>query len=433
MTVCKFGGSSVADAAQIRKIAAILKSDSKRTIAVVSAPGRRTEDDIKITDLLYACEKEASEGGAYSRSFDLIRKRYLTIADELSVDSADIIQELTKIEKKITEGSGPDYAASRGEFLGAKLVAAFLGWEFFDPENHIILHTDGTVDEKTYDLLKQKLYLRKNYVIPGFYGSLVYGGVKTFLRGGADLTGAVVARSIRADMYENWTDAAGIYMADPRVVENPRVLKELTYQEIRELASVGFGVFHEEVIDPVRAAGIPIQVKNTNKPHDPGTMIVPGRDDSIQPVVGVSGKTGYCRLFVKKLMLKKDPDYKLKIRTILKVHGIDPEFSSIGFDSLAFYFNQESLKYHQELINRIQEELAPDEICTSEWLAMIGLVGEGLYDTPGILGKVSSALADAHINIRYLNYGGSLITCVIGVEDGDYQPALKVMYETLTL
>lgn len=431
MVVCKFGGSSVADASQIRKVAAILEADPRRLAAVVSAPGKRFSEDIKITDMLYQCQAKAASGQSITDDFDLIKKRYLDIAKELGVDHTQLSGSLDEISERIASGAGADYAASRGEYLSAKLISSFMGWEFIDTEELIKLNSDGTVHESTYGLLAGQLVEGERYIIPGFYGSLVDGGVKTFSRGGSDITGAIIARALQAQEYENWTDVSGIMMADPRIIKDPQVVEKLTYQEIRELASIGANVFHEEAIAPVRSVQIPIHVKNTNDPSAPGTLMVPSRDDSGQPIVGISGKRGYCRLFIKKLLLNKETDYKLKISTILKVHGVVPEFSSTGFDSLSYYFKQDTLCSHGEFITRIEKDLEPDEISISSKIAMIGIVGEGLYDSKGILGKVSTALSEADIPIRYLNYGGSMITCIIGVDDSAYEKALKVMYQAV--
>lgn len=431
MIVSKFGGSSVADANQIRKVAGILNSSEERTIAVVSAPGKRFSSDIKITDMLYTCQAEASEGISITDRFDAIRTRYLEIAQDLGLQIPELAEELDTIEKRISDGAGPDYAASRGEYLSAMVIAAFMGWEFLDTERYIILNDDGTVAEDTYAQLNAVLHEGTSYILPGFYGANSVGEIKTFSRGGSDITGAIAARSIGAALYENWTDVSGIRMADPRIVDDPAVVHELTYQEIRELASVGAGVFHEEAIAPVRSVKIPICVKNTNAPDESGTMIVSERDDQSSPIVGISGKTGYKCLYLKKLMLNKDPDYKLKVRMILKVYGLTPEFSSIGFDSLSFYFTNHELCDMAELTDRIKRDLGPDEITVDRHVAMIGVVGNGLYDAEGVLSRLSGSLSDAHIPIRYLNYGGSQITCIIGVDDHEYEHALKVMYSSL--
>ncbi len=432
MIVCKFGGSSVADSNQIRKVAGILEMDPERRIVIVSAPGKRNSDDIKITDMLYTCQRLASDGSPWGCEFDQIRTRYLDIAKDLGIPTEGLARQIDLIEKNIAGGAGPDYAASRGEFLSAQVIAAGIGWEFLDTQEYILLNKDGTVNDKTYTLLSGAIDLTKRYIIPGFYGSGPDGKVKTFSRGGSDITGAIAARSVGADLYENWTDVSGIKMADPRIVDDPEVVHELTYQEIRELASIGANVFHEEAIAPVRSVRIPICVKNTNDPQGSGTMMMPERSNTdVLPIVGISGKRGYCRLHITKHFLNKEADYKLKLETILKVYGIVPEFSSDGFDSLSCYFRQELLQNEPDLVERIKRELEPDQICTEEKLAMIGLVGEGLYEARGVLGVVSSALATKGIAIRYLSYGGSMITCIIGVYDHEYLHALKVMYQAI--
>ncbi|MCF7934105.1 MAG: aspartate kinase [Spirochaetia bacterium] len=432
MVVCKFGGSSVADSAQIRKVSRILTDDDSRTVAVVSAPGKRTDDDIKITDMLYTCQKEAAAGIDFSERYSRIRERYLTIAADLQLETEALALEIDEIEQRILHGSGPDYAASRGEYLSAKVIAQFMGWEFLDTEHLIILNSDGTVADRSYALLADALATKEQCILPGFYGTGPNGEVKTFSRGGSDITGAIAARSMGASLYENWTDVSGLRMADPRVIKDPEVVHELTYQEIRELASIGASVFHEEAIAPVRSAEIPICIKNTNDPDDIGTLIVPDRIDREQPVVGISGKTGYYRLYVKKHLLGKETDYILKLSTLLKVHGIIPEFSSIGFDSLSYYFKRDLLCCKQQLLERIKTEMNPEELEMEEQVAMIGVVGKGLYDAKGVLSTLSSSLSDAAIPIRYINYGGSLITCIIGVDDSSYVQALQVMYDAIT-
>jgi aspartate kinase len=432
MTVCKFGGSSLADTAQIKKVEAILVSDSGRKITVVSAPGKRHSEDIKITDMLYTCHTEASAGKSFSKSFNTIRKRYMEIGEELGVQISKLADELDQIETNISQGRSADYAASRGEYLCAKILAEYMGREFLDMEGLIIIADDGSVDPASYELLSEKISVNSNYIIPGFYGSSKDGLVKTFTRGGSDITGAIASRACNAELYENWTDVSGILMADPRIVDEPKAIAEITYEEARELASIGAAVFHEEAIAPVRDAAIPINIKNTNKPEDPGTRIVSHRDDQSQPIIGVSGKIGYTRLFVKKLFLQKSPNFIFKVNTILKVYGITPEFSSVGFDSISLFFNSKLAGNKEEILTRILTDLEPDEISSDARIAMIGVVGEGLYDSKGIIAKVSSAVSEAGIAARYLNYGGSLITCVIGVDEIDYKPALEAIYSAIS-
>ena len=432
MIVCKFGGSSLADTDQIKKVAAILASDAERKITVVSAPGKRHSDDIKITDMLYTCHAEAFAGKNFSESFKAIRKRYMEIGEELGIHISNLADELDQIENNITQGESADYAASRGEYLCAKILAEYMGREFLDTEGLIIIADDGSVDPASYELMSEKLSGDSNYIIPGFYGSTKDGYVKTFTRGGSDITGAIVSRACNAELYENWTDVSGILMADPGIVHKPKAIAEITYEEARELASIGAAVFHEEAIAPVRDAAIPIQIKNTNKPEDRGTRIVLHRDDQSQPIIGVSGKIGYTRLFVKKLFLQKSPNFILKVKTILKVYGIIPEFSSVGFDSISLFFNNTLADYKEEILTRILTELEPDEISLDTRIAMIGVVGEGLYDSKGIIAKVSSAVSTAGIAARYLNYGGSLITCIIGVDETDYKAVLEAIYSAIS-
>jgi len=432
MIVCKFGGSSLAETAQIRKVEAILTSDSRRKITVVSAPGKRYSEDIKITDMLYTCHEEASAGKSFSESFNTIRKRYLEIGEELGIKISNLADELNIIENNIRQGESADYAASRGEYLCAKILAEYMGREFLDTEGLIVIAEDGSVDPVSYELMAEKLSSDANYIIPGFYGSDKDGFVKTFTRGGSDITGAIASRACNAELYENWTDVSGILMADPGIVHEPKTIAEITYEEARELASIGAAVFHEEAIAPVRDAAIPINIKNTNKPEDPGTRIVPHRDDQSQPIIGVSGKIGYTRLFVKKLFLQKSPNFILKVNTILKVYGITPEFSSVGFDSISLFFNSALAGNKEEVFTRILTELEPDEISSDARIAMIGVVGEGLYDSKGIIAKVSAAVSSAGIAARYINYGGSLITCVIGVDETDYKTALEAIYSAIS-
>jgi len=435
MIVSKFGGSSLADSAQIKKVTDIIASDGRRKIVVVSAPGKRNNDVIKITDMLYTCHSEAAAGKSIDVSFGSIRDRYLTIAKELGLNLEHIGNELDLIEANIRHGSSStaDYAASRGEYLCAILLADYMGWNFIDTEGLIIIADDGSVDPAAYELLGEKLAAsEKGCVVPGFYGSTKDGAIKTFTRGGSDITGAIASRASGAELYENWTDVSGILMADPRIVADPKPIRELTYEEVRELASIGAAVFHEEAIAPVRESGIPIQIKNTNKPQDEGTRILSHRDDSLQPMIGVSGKKGYTRLYVKKLFLQKDPNFIIKINTILRVYGINPEFSSIGFDSISLFFKAGENFRQEEILTRILTELKPDEMSSDTRIAMIGVVGEGLYDTKGIFARVSTAISESGISARYLNYGGSLITCIIGVDDVDYLKALEAIYSAIS-
>ncbi|MCF7953839.1 MAG: aspartate kinase [Spirochaetales bacterium] len=426
MVVCKFGGTSLATAEQIRKAADIIAMDAERRFIVVSAPGKRFKDDVKVTDLLYTCYRKAQAGESFSAEFTDITGRFHEISEGLGIDFEPVKEALDVVERDLQAGASEDYAASRGEFLCGMMVSEYLGYMIIDPANVLILDKRGLVDSQSYERLAAAVSPEGSYVMPGFYGALKDGSVKTFSRGGSDISGAAAARAVHALRYENWTDVSGILMADPRIVDNPEEISEITYQEIRELASIGAGVFHEEAIAPVREAGIPIQIKNTNDPKAQGTIIEQERDLADKPVIGISGKNNYSRLYIKKNLLNRYPDYQLQIMTILKVQGIQPEFTSVGFDSISYYFPSSLIKDRDALIRRITTELHPDEICTDQEVGMIGIVGEGMYDKPGVLSIIGAALALEGISVRYVNYGGSIISCIIGVDADVFEKAIQV-------
>ena len=336
MVVCKFGGSSVADENQIKKVKAILDEDKNRKVAIVSAPGKRNKEDRKITDMLYECNSLVQQDRSCKRVFAEIGKRYLDIAAALKLDTKKLTLALDDVRRKIDAGSGTDYAASRGEYLSALLISEYLGWEFVDAADYIVINPDGTVNPISYERLATRLSTGSKYVIPGFYGASPEGVIKTFSRGGSDISGAIAARAVGAELYENWTDVSGMYSADPRVVENARVIPELTYVQVRELSDVGASVFHEEAIAPVIPVKIPINIKNTNRPQDPGTLI--SADADPRGLIGVSGKTGYSRLKLRKLMMFKKPGMRHALLTILHLYGVRPSYSLFGIDSIVWLF-----------------------------------------------------------------------------------------------
>ncbi len=425
MIVSKFGGSSVADATQIRKVKKIIESNSQRRLIVVSAPGKRNSSDEKITDLLYRCDDEVKRGlGA--KSFKIIRERYNEICNDLGID--DISAILDEVESGIEGGKGPDYAASRGEYLFARILAVFVEAEFIDTADVIKLTDDGRVIEASYEALNNMIQGEGRYIIPGFYGSNSKGDIKTFSRGGSDITGAIAARAINADLYENWTDVSGLLMSDPRLVDNPGVVKELTYKEIRELASIGANVFHEEAITPVKDYNIPINIRNTNKPDADGTMIVTSRDTSHFPIVGISGKTGYRNIFVEKLMLKRYPGFREKFLSILNRNNIFPEFESTGFDSISFLAPEGQFDMVESVIDEIQKKLNPEIIELRPSLALIGVVGSGLPEQIGVAADVFTALKSRKINVRFINFGGSDITLLVGVDSDCYLDSLRAIH-----
>ncbi len=425
MIVCKFGGSSVAEASQIFKVKSIIESNPERKLIVVSAPGKRNSSDKKITDLLYRCHDEVL-GDGKAESFNIIRDRYSEICKSLGID--DINSILDEALSGIESGKGPDYAASRGEFLAAKMLANFFEAEFIDAADIISLTEDGRVDESSYVRLNARIKGKGRYIIPGFYGSGPNGNIKTFSRGGSDITGAIAARSVNADVYENWTDVSGLLMADPRLVDNPGVVKELTYKEIRELASIGANVFHEEAVTPVKDHDIPINIRNTNDPEAAGTMIVTSRDTSDTPIVGISGKTDYRTIFVEKLMLNRYHGFRENFLKILKANGIIPEFESIGFDSISFLAPERQFDEIDTALSKIKRELTPEVLEVRHSLSLIGVVGSGIPEQVGVAAAVFTALSSNNINVRFISYGGSDVTLVVGVDSENYMEALKSIH-----
>ncbi len=425
MIVCKFGGSSVSEASQILKVKDIIESDPERRLIIVSAPGKRNSSDEKITDLLYRCHDEISNGKK-AETFGIIRERYSEICDSLGIE--DISGILDEVESGIESGKGPDYAASRGEYLAARMLSRFFGAEFIDSADVITLTEDGRVDESSYQALKARIKNKGRYIIPGFYGSDPDGKIKTFSRGGSDITGAIAARSVNADVYENWTDVSGLLMADPRLIGNPGVVKELTYKEIRELASIGANVFHEEAITPVKDHDIPINIRNTNDPEAPGTLIVTRRDTSDTPIVGISGKTGYRAIFVEKLMLNRYHGFRENFLKILKANGIIPEFESTGFDSLSFLAPERQFDEIETALKKVQDKLTPEVLEVRQSLGLIGVVGSGISEQIGVAAAVFTALSKDSINVRFISYGGSDVTLVVGVDSKNYLKALKSIH-----
>ena len=427
MTVCKFGGSSVADADQIRKVKAILEKDERRCVAVVSAPGRRSKDDDKITDLLYSCNEMVRSGRSCRPVFNVIAKRFSEIAHALGVEDGELATTLDQIRYQIDAGRGADYSASRGEYLSAYIISRFLGWEFVDAADVIVINSDSTVNEKTYERLERRLEKGRKYVIPGFYGETEQGVIKTFTRGGSDITGAIVSRAVSADLYENWTDVSGIFRADPRVVENADVISEMSYDEVRELSDVGASVFHEEAIAPVYHIGIPINVRNTNKPEDPGTMIVPHTER--EGLSGVSVKGGLSRISLRKLMLFKKSGMRHALLTMLHIFGIRPCYSLFGIDSIVWYFDSRmaSEGVCRSMCERLKSEYELDDITVEGGYAVMGITGSQDSLASGGMDAVS-ALRNAGIEVVSVNLGASDTSVLIGIHEKDAAEALKTVY-----
>ena len=430
MIVCKFGGSSVADASQIRKVQSILSGDERRQIAVVSAPGKRNKDDDKITDLLYQCNDLVRKGQSCRQVFNVIAKRFSEIARALGVEEKDFAEKLDEIRYQIDAGRGADYAASRGEYLSAYIISKFLKWEFIDAAEVIVINSDSTVNDATYTRLAERLEKGKRYVIPGFYGETEQGVLKTFTRGGSDITGAIVSRALSAELYENWTDVSGIFRADPRVVENAKVIPVMSYKEVRELADVGASVFHEEAIAPIYHIGIPINIKNTNKPEDAGTMILPETD--VKGLSGVSVRTGLSRINLRKLMLFKKSGMRHALLTMLHIFGIRPCYSLFGIDSIVWFFESRmaSDSVCASMCERLKKEYELDSISVDGGYAVMGITGTSDSVGKGSLDAVS-ALAENGIEVVSVNMGASDTSVLIGIREKDAKKALTVVYNKL--
>lgn len=431
VTVVKFGGSSLADAAQFKKVAAIIRADPSRRYVVPSAPGKRNSGDRKVTDLLYGSYDAVRRGEAFETAFAPIRERFEGIARELSLD-VDLEPEFSIIERAYAEDGMRDYAASRGEYLNGILLAAYLGYPFVDAANVIFFDRSGRLDEDlTYAALREMSSRFPRAVIPGFYGRGYDKKVKTFSRGGSDISGAVVARGVSASLYENWTDVSGFSVADPRLVTNPRVIETISFAELRELSYMGATVLHEDSIFPVRAVGIPINIRNTNAPEEPGTRIVQASDAPIRTgkVTGVAGKRGFCVITLEKDMMNAEVGFTRKVLSVLERHGISYEHLPTGIDTLGIVLHAELLGGVEDtLLSEIQEAASPDHIEIVRNIALLAVVGRGMVRSKGIAARLLSAIAGADINIRMIDQGSSEMNIIIGVDEADFERAVRAVY-----
>jgi len=430
--VAKFGGSSVADAGQVQKLAAIVQADPARRFVVVSAPGKRNAADKKITDLLYLCHSLGEQGLDASAPFAVIKERYLGIAEQLGVDGA--WEWLRGIEHAIAAGAKRDWTASRGEWLSAKIIAAYLGAEFVDAGEGIRFSSDGRFrPSESYARMHARLLAvpeGTRAVVPGFYGHDPQGGVCCFSRGGSDVTGAVVARAVHAQVYENWTDVSGMLMADPRIVDSPRPLEEVTYREQRELSYMGASVLHDEAVFPVREASIPIHIRNTNEPGAPGTRIVASRDSHATSIAGIAGRKGFATIFTEKALMNQERGYGRRVLEILETHGVSYEHSPTSIDTLSVIVTDEELHGKEDdVVADIRRAVQPDRIDVQRDMAMVAVVGQGMVQRVGVAARVFDALAEARINIRMINQGSSELNIIVGVETAQYEAAVRAIYE----
>ena len=434
--VVKFGGSSLANAEQFKKVAAIIQADESRRYVVPSAPGKRFKEDNKVTDMLYDCYDQAEAGGSFKKTLKEIRERYQEIIDGLKLEIS-LDEEFKIIEKKFQEKAGRDYAASRGEYLNGIVMAAYLGYEFIDAAEVIFFVPGGDTwdEEKTRDVLYERLKGCKNAVIPGFYGSLPDGRIKTFSRGGSDITGSIVAQVAGVDVYENWTDVSGVLIADPRIIDNPKGIDVITYRELRELSYMGFNVLHEDAIFPVRQQGIPINIRNTNSPEDEGTWIVGSTGQKSKYVItGIAGKKGFCSVSVEKDMMNAEIGFGRKVLTAFEEQGISFEHMPSGIDTLTVFVHQdEFINKEQKVVAGIHRLVKPDAIEIESDLALIAVVGRGMKSTRGTAGRIFSALSHSNVNVKMIDQGSSELNIIIGVENADFETAIRAIYDIFVL
>lgn len=429
--VVKFGGSSLASARQFKKVGDIIRSDKSRRYVIPSAPGKRNSKDEKVTDMLYACYDAASTGASYKKILNKIKDRYKEIIDGLDLN-LNLDHEFERIEENFINGIGRDYAASRGEYLNGIVMANYLGYEFIDAAEVIFFDDNGTFEADTTNKeLSERLEHVERAVIPGFYGSRHDGTIKTFSRGGSDVTGSIVAKAIHADLYENWTDVSGFLVTDPRVVDNPEVIETITYKELRELAYMGASVLHEDAIFPVRREGIPINIRNTNKPDDKGTLIVESTCRKPRyTITGIAGKKGFCAINIEKAMMNAEVGFGRKVLEVFEKYGISFEHMPSGIDTMTIMVHQDEFEeFEQSVIAGIHRAVEPDSVDLESDLALIAVVGRGMKATRGTAGRIFSALAHARINVKMIDQGSSELNIIIGVKNADFETATKAIYD----
>ena len=436
LKVLKFGGSSMADAVQFAKVKAIVEADPMRCCVVVSAAGKRYKDDHKVTDLLYLCHAHLKYGVSCDGIFDMIRSRYLEIRDELGI-TTDLESEFAALRAKMDKGISQDELVSRGEYFAARLMADYLGFHFVDAAEWLVFNLDGSVNEEvSYQNLRCAAAGRK-IVIPGFYGAMPDGTIKTFTRGGSDITGALAAAALDAGVYENWTDVSGFLMADPKIVKDPLPIERITYGELRELSYIGAQVLHEGTIFPVRKKGIPLNVRNTNQPDHPGTMIQETFEDEGEQqlergmITGIAGRKNYTAISVIKIGLTSEVGMLRHLLEIVEKYNVSVEYLPSGIDYVSLVVEAEDVQAClYQLLGELEREIHPDSIQVVENLAVLAAVGRRMAFTPGISGEIFGALGKAGINVRMIMQGLAELNMLIGVEDKDYDNAVRVLYDT---
>lgn len=429
--VVKFGGSSLASAEQFKKVGDIIRKDPSRRYVVPSAPGKRFSDDTKVTDMLYSCYAAAVKEKKFTELLDKIKERYQEIIDGLGLDFS-LDEDFDIIRVNFSKKIGRDYAASRGEYLNGKVMAAYLGFEFVDAAEVIRFNEDGTFnDALTNELLSGRLADMENAVIPGFYGAKEDGTVVTFSRGGSDVSGSLVALAVNADLYENWTDVSGFLIADPRIVKKPKSIETITYKELRELSYMGASVLHEDAIFPVRKAGIPINIKNTNAPQDKGTLIVEGTcRQSKYTITGIAGTDGFVAITIEKAMMNSEIGFCRKVLQVFEENNVSIEHMPSSIDTMTIFVHKDVFEEkEQKILAEIHKAVNPDHIELESDLALIAIVGRGMKSTRGTAGRIFSALAHAHINVKMIDQGSSELNIIVGVRHDDFKNAIRALYE----
>lgn len=429
--VVKFGGSSLASAGQFAKVGDIIRSDENRKYVVPSAPGKRNSKDTKVTDMLYDCYASAEAEEDFKGKLKKIKERYDSIINGLNL-KLSLEEEFKIIEENFANKAGKDYAASRGEYLNGIIMADYLGYEFIDAAEVIFFDENGEfMADKTNKVLSERLKNCERAVIPGFYGAKEDGRVQTFSRGGSDITGSIVAKAAGADLYENWTDVSGFLIADPRIIKNPEVIKVITYRELRELSYMGATVLHEDAVFPVRKAGIPINIRNTNAPEDEGTLIVESTcHQSEYTVTGIAGKKGFVAVNIEKAMMNAEVGFGRKVLEAFEKNGISFEHVPSGIDTMTVFVHQEEFEgKEQQVLSALHRLAQPDSIDLEADLALIAVVGRGMRATRGTAGRIFSALAHANVNVKMIDQGSSELNIIIGVANNDFDTAIKAIYD----
>ena len=430
--VAKFGGSSVADALQIEKIRNIIENDEDIKYVVVSAPGKRFSEDSKVTDLLYLCKTHIEHKIPYEQIFQVICDRFMAVEVNLDVD-IDLEHEFEEIKRNLEAGASADYIASRGEYLNAMIIASYLGYDFVDAAKIVKFDEKGRfMEELTDKAIKKELANHEKAVIPGFYGSKIDGSVKTFSRGGSDITGSIIARAVGADMYENWTDVSGFLMADPRIVKDPKPISTVSYKELRELSYMGASVLHEDAIYPARVANIPINIRNTNRPEDPGTIITaePAKLEDGQIIAGIAGSKDFTVIAMYKNLMSSERGFIRKMTGILEDFDVPIEHIPSGIDTLSVVIDNNVIDGRlDEIVEEFTRQLKPDTIEVFEDMDLIATVGHGMSSRTGVSAALFTALAKEKINIRMIDQGSSEMNIIVGVENKDFEKAIKSIYE----